>query len=89
VPARAVLSSRTANPLVLVDEIEKAGSSNYNGRLWDRMIPFLERETASRYRENALDVEIDLGWVSYVATANAVEGLPGPLLDRFRILAVC
>ncbi|MGJ4932563.1 AAA family ATPase [Bradyrhizobium sp. HKCCYLS2038] len=88
VPARAVLSSRTANPMVLIDEIEKAGSGSYNGRLWDALVPFLERETSSRYRENALDCELDLGWVSFIATANSTEGLPGPLLDRFRILRV-
>jgi ATP-dependent Lon protease len=56
--------------------------------LWDSIIPFLERETSSRYRDTGLDCDLDLGHVSYVATANSVDGLPGPLLDRFRILRV-
>ncbi|GLH79721.1 hypothetical protein SSBR45G_46300 [Bradyrhizobium sp. SSBR45G] len=88
VPARAVLSSRQANPMVLVDEIEKAGSGSYNGRLWDSLIPYLEKETSSRTRESALDVEICLSHVMFIATANSTEALPGPLLDRFRIMRV-
>jgi len=88
VPARAILQSRSASPLILLDELEKSGSGSYNGRLWDSIIPFLERETSSRYREVSLDAEIDLSWCSFLATANSVDGLPGPLLDRFRILRV-
>jgi ATP-dependent Lon protease len=87
-PARAILQSRQANPVVMLDEIEKAGSGTYNGRLWDALTPYTEIETSSRYRETGLDAELDLGWVSYLATANSVDGLPGPLLDRFRILRV-
>ncbi|MGJ4932566.1 hypothetical protein ACQR1I_09205 [Bradyrhizobium sp. HKCCYLS2038] len=60
-PARDVLSSSTAKPPVLIDEIEKAGSANYNGRLWDSLMPFLERETSSRRPERSLDAEVDLG----------------------------
>lgn len=52
------------------------------------MLPILERETAARYRETGLDAELDLGHVPYVAIANSVEALPGPLHDRFRILKV-
>lgn len=89
VPARAVLRSQTANPIVFVDEIEKSGSGTYNGRLWDAMHPFLERETSARYPETGLgDVELDLSWVSYVATANSLDAVPSTLLDRFRILKV-
>ena len=88
VPARAIMRSQIANPLVLVDEIEKAGSGTYNGRLWDAMHAFLERETSERYPETGLDVEVNLGWVSYCATANSLEGVPATLLDRFRVLKV-
>jgi ATP-dependent Lon protease len=88
VPAKAILQSRIANPFIMLDEIEKAGSGTYNGRLWDSLVPFLERETSARYRETGLDAELDLGWVSYIATANSVDALSGPLKDRFRILRV-
>jgi len=54
VPARAVLQSRIANPLILLDEIEKSGSGTYNGRLWDSLVPYLEKETSRKYRETSL-----------------------------------
>jgi ATP-dependent Lon protease len=87
-PARAINQMRIANHVVMVDEIEKAGTSSRNGRLWDALLPFLERETASRYRDVSLDCELDLSWLSHIATANSVEGLPPPLKDRYRIVKV-
>ena len=88
VPARAIAQSKTASPIVMVDEIDKAAERNWNGRLWDAMVPFLERETASRYRDQSLDCELDLSMISYIATANDVSKLPAPLRDRFRIVKV-
>jgi ATP-dependent Lon protease len=87
-PARAVNQLRIANPIVMVDEIEKAGTSSRNGRLWDALLPFLERETASRYRDVSLDAELDLSGILHIATANSVENLPQPLLDRYRLVKV-
>jgi ATP-dependent Lon protease len=87
-PARAVNQLRIANPILLVDEIEKAGTSTRNGRLWDALLPFLERETASRYRDVSLDAELNLSFISHIATANTVEPLPAPLKDRYRIVHV-
>lgn len=80
------MMSETANPIVMVDEIDKAGSGTYNGSLWSAMVPFLERETAARYREAGIDAELDLSHVNHIATANTVDPLPGPLRDRFRIV---
>ncbi len=88
VPARAIMTSRTANPISMVDEIEKGGTSTYNGNLWNAMMPFLERETSARYRESGLDAELDLSHVNHVATANTVEPLPAPLRDRFRLIRI-
>jgi ATP-dependent Lon protease len=87
-PARAVNQTRIANPVVLVDEIDKAGTSSRNGLLWHAVLPFLERETARVYRDVSLDSELDLSWISHVATANSVEELPAPLKDRYRIVKV-
>jgi len=87
-PTRAVNQMRIANPIVMVDEIEKAGTSSRNGRLWDALLPFLERETATRYRDVSLDAELDLSWVSHIATANSIENLPDPLKDRYCIVKV-
>ena len=87
-PTRAVNQLRIANPILMVDEIEKAGTSSRNGRLWDALLPFLERETAARYRDVSLDAELDLSWISHIATANSIENLPDPLRDRYRIVKV-
>jgi ATP-dependent Lon protease len=87
VPARACLQSRTANPLVFVDEVDKAGISHH-GNLFHAMLPFLETETAARYRDQSLDAELDLSAVSYIATANDASVLPDFLRDRFRIIRI-
>lgn len=88
VPARAIVQSLIANPIVMVDEIEKAGIGSHNGRLWDALVSFLERETSARHRCASLDVELNLSYVSYIATANSIEALPGPLRDRFRVVRI-
>jgi ATP-dependent Lon protease len=85
-PFLAVAQSKQANPLVLIDELEKAGTRSDYGRLWDCILAFLEPETAARYPDPALQTELDLSHVSYIATANALDPLPSPLRDRFRII---
>lgn len=90
VPARAVLQSRTANPLVFIDEIDKCsgGRGSPNGSLTSALLPFLESETSSRYRDQSLDCELQLDHVSFLCTANDVTVLPDYLRDRFRIVRV-
>jgi hypothetical protein len=86
-PLLAINRARHANPIVLLDELEKAGTRTDYGRLWDCLLGFLEPETNSRYPDPALQVELDLSHVSYLATANSIDLLPSPLRDRFRIIA--
>ncbi|MEH2499574.1 ATP-dependent Lon protease [Bradyrhizobium sp. AZCC 1678] len=88
VPARAIMMSRMANPIALVDEIDKGGISTYNGNLWNSMTPFLECETSARYRETGLDAELDLSHVCHLATANSIDRLPAPLRDRYRVIRI-
>lgn len=88
VPLRAVVVTKQANPVVLLDEIEKAGTGSHNGSLWSALTPFLERETSSRFRDTGIDAECDLSWCSYVATSNDDRELPAPLRDRFRVIRV-
>jgi hypothetical protein len=85
-PFLAIAQSRQANPFVLIDELEKAGTRNDYGRLWDCILGFLEPETAARYPDPALQTNLDLSQVSYVATANTLDALPPPLRDRFRVI---
>jgi ATP-dependent Lon protease len=86
-PFLAIARGKTANPLVLIDEIEKTSTRNDYGRLWDCLLGFLEPETSARYPDPALQIALDLSHVSYVATANTLDPLPSPLRDRFRIIA--
>jgi ATP-dependent Lon protease len=85
-PFLAVAQAKCANPMVLLDELEKAGTRSDYGRLWDCLLGFLEPESAIRHPDPALQVNLDLGHVSYVATANSIDPLPSPLRDRFRIV---
>ncbi|MFI5002534.1 MAG: AAA family ATPase [Reyranellales bacterium] len=85
-PFLAVAAGRIANPLVLIDEIEKAGTRSDYGRLWDCLLGFLEPETNRRYPDPALQTNLDLSQVSYVATANSLDPLPSPIRDRMRVV---
>ena len=86
-PFLAIGQGKIANPMVLIDELEKAATRNDYGRLWDSLLGFLELETASRYPDPALQINLDLSGVSYVATANSLDPLPSPIRDRFRVIA--
>ncbi|RYF52565.1 MAG: AAA family ATPase [Comamonadaceae bacterium] len=86
-PFLAIARGETANPVMLIDEIEKAGTRSDYGRFWDCLLGLLEQETSSRYPDPALQIPIDLSHVSYVATADAVDPIPTPLRDRLRIVA--
>ena len=85
-PFLAVSQGKIANPMVLLDEIEKASTRADYGRLWDCLLGFLEPETSCRYPDPALQVTLDLSQVSYVATANSLDPLPSPIRDRFRVI---
>jgi hypothetical protein len=85
-PLLAIARGRTANPLILIDELEKAATRTDYGRLWDCLLGLLEPETSSRYPDPALQIPVDLSHVNYVATANTRDPLPAPLRDRFRIV---
>lgn len=85
-PFLAVAQGKIANPLILIDEIEKAASRNDYGRLWDCLLGFLEPETNARYPDPALQTNLDLSRVAYVATANSLDPLPLPIRDRFRVV---
>jgi ATP-dependent Lon protease len=85
-PFLAIAQGKIANPMALVDEIEKAGMRSDYGRLWDCVLGFLEPETAARYPDPALQTILDLSHVTYIATANQLDPLPSPIRDRFRVV---
>ena len=86
-PFLAVARAGIANPLILIDEIEKAAAAGFDhGRFWDALLGLIEPETSSRYPDPALQTELDLSHISYIATANSLDLLPSPLRDRFRVV---
>ena len=88
VPLQLIKRSKHASVAVVWDEVEKAGEGRHNGNALDTLLPMLEIDQAKRYRDLALEVECDLSLVSHFATANSLEGIPGPLRDRMRILVM-
>ncbi|WP_245436459.1 AAA family ATPase [Methylobacterium sp. V23] len=85
-PVMAIARYGVANPLMLVDEIEKASTRRDYGRLWDSLLPMLEPETARAYPDPAFQASVDISHVSWLFTANDIAPLPGPLLDRLRVI---
>ncbi|HZC96803.1 MAG TPA: AAA family ATPase, partial [Bradyrhizobium sp.] len=85
-PFLAIAHGKIANPLVLIDEIEKAGTRSDYGRLWDCLLGFLDPGTSVCYPDPALQVSINLSEISFIATANSLDPLPSPIRDRFRVV---
>lgn len=85
-PVEAVRRYEIANPICLVDEIDKAGTSRHNGSLAEALMPFLEGETSRNFPDPFLQTDVDLSHVSYILTANVDTSLSAPLRDRLRIL---
>lgn len=83
-PVLAVLQHKVANPLIILDELEKAGGSRHNGDLHSVLLGMLDQ--ADAWQDPVLLAPVDLSAFNWVATANSLEGLNRPLRDRFRIL---
>ncbi|WP_127753900.1 AAA family ATPase [Devosia sp. 1566] len=77
-----------ANPVVGIDELEKAATGRTNGNFLDALLSFTEPGTAAAYEDPALQVPVNLSAVSYFCTANSLEGIPEPLLDRLTVIRV-
>jgi len=86
VPLQLIKRSKVASVAIIWDEAEKAATSRHNGSPLDALLPMLEIDQAKRYRDLALEVEVDLSLVSHFATANSLDGVPAPLRDRMRVL---
>ncbi|CAX21898.1 putative AAA ATPase domain protein [Methylorubrum extorquens DM4] len=84
-PLREILRTKIANPLLVVDEIDKVGTSRHNGHAGDALISMIG-ETAARYRDPYLQAEVDLSRVQWILTANSLDNVPRPLLDRCLVL---
>lgn len=75
-----------ANPIVLLDEIDKAGGDGRNGRIVSTLLTMLEPETRARFYDEALGTNVDLSYVNWILSANDAKALGRPLLSRLRVV---
>jgi len=88
-PSIAVMSIRrhhSAGPVIVLDEIEKVGTSRYNGAVHDVLVGLFEQETSSRWFDPYVESACDLSCVSWVMTANTTAAVSPVLLDRCRVV---
>ncbi|MFC0865627.1 endopeptidase La [Sphaerimonospora cavernae] len=84
---RAVREAGSMNPVVLLDEIDKVGA-DYRGDPTAALLEVLDPAQNHTFRDHYLEVELDLSDVLFLATANVLEQVPGPLLDRMEIVTL-
>ena len=84
---RAIKEAGSMNPVVLLDEVDKVGA-DYRGDPTAALLEVLDPAQNHTFRDHYLEVELDLSDVVFLATANVLDSIPGPLLDRMELVTL-
>ena len=83
---RALQEAKTMNPVILLDEVDKMAAGGWSGDPTAALLEVLDPAQNHTFRDHYLEVDLDLSEVVFIATANVLDTIPAPLLDRMDIV---